>query len=65
MLLRFSLVAGNGGYSQAAVLGLLIAVASLAALVAEHVLSGAWVVAVSPQALEHRLNSCGAQAESL
>ena len=62
MLLRFSLVAGNGGYSQAAVLGLLIAVASLTAFAAEHVLSGAWVVAVSAPALEHRLNSCGAQA---
>ena len=47
-LFLFSLVAGNGGYSRAAVLGLLFAVASLAALAAEHVLSGAWVVVCEP-----------------
>ena len=62
-----SLVAVSGGYSLAAVLGLLI---SVAFLVPEHELKGAWAsVAMagglrscSSWALEHRLNSCGSQA---
>ena len=62
----FSLVAASGGYPVVVMHGL-IAVASL---VAEHRLQGMWAsVAVagglsscSSQALEHRLNSCSAQA---
>ena len=62
----FSLVAVSRGYSRAAQ-RLLTAVASLAA---EHTLQGTWVSEVAAhglsscasRALEHRLNSCGAQA---
>ena len=60
-----SLVAASRGYSLVAVRGLLIAAASL---VAEHRLWGTRASAAeapglcscSSQALEHRLNSCGA-----
>ena len=44
----FSLVAGSGGCSWAAMLGLLIAVASLVALAADHGLQGVWVVLCEP-----------------
>ena len=62
-----SLVEARGGYSPAEVLGLLIAVASLAA---EHGLEGAWASVAAARglrgcgfwALEHRLNSCGTWA---
>ena len=61
----FSLVVASGGYSLAAVRGLLIATASL---VAEHRLCGTRAsITEAPelsscgsQALEHRLNCCGA-----
>ena len=65
---RLSLVSGIGGHSLAVVHGLLTVVASL---VAEHGLWGAWasvsfgtgaLSSFGSQALEHRLNSCGAQA---
>ena len=63
----FSLVSANGGYSLAVVRGLLIVVASL---VAEHRLKGSQasiaaacrLSSCGSQALEHRLNHCGAQA---
>ena len=66
----FYLVAASGGHSLAAVHGLLIVVASL---VMERGLQDtqAYVVAArglrscGSQALEHRLNSCGAQASLL
>ena len=51
----FSLVSANGGYSLAAVLGLLIVVASL---VAEHELQGTWAALV----LARGLSSCGSRA---
>ena len=44
----FSLVAGGGGCSWAAMLGLLIAVASLVALAVGHGLQGVWVVLCDP-----------------
>ena len=58
---------GFAGPSLVSVLGLLFAVASL---IAEHRLEGTWTSAVvvdglnsrGPQALEHRLGSCGAWA---
>ena len=53
----FSVVAEGGGYSLAAVHGLLVAVASLAL---EHGLQHAGFS--SSQTLEHKLRSCGARA---
>ena len=63
----FSLVTASQGYSEFAVCGLLVAVASL---VSEHRLQGTRASAAvarglsscGSQALEHRLNSCGAWA---
>ena len=54
---------GKGGCTLVAVSRLLIAVASL---VAEHELSGTWASVLAAhglRALEHRPNSCGAQAQ--
>ena len=50
------------GLSLVAVRGLLIVMASL---VAERGLSGVWISSFGSRALEHRLNSCGAQAQLL
>ena len=63
----FSLVAASGGYSLVAACGLLITVAFL---IEEHRLWGAWVLVVAAhglssrgfQAPEHRFSSCGAWA---
>ena len=55
---NFSLVVASGGYFLAVVCRLLTAVASL---VAEHGNWGAGFSRCGSQALEHRLNSCGAQ----
>ena len=63
----FSLIAVSGSYSLVALHGLLTAVSSL---VTEHELYGTWASAGAArglrgcrlQALEHRLNSCGARA---
>ena len=54
-----SLVVAVGGSSLIGVCGLLTAVAFL---VAELGLQGAWAPWLQSRALEHRLNSCGAQA---
>ena len=57
--MNFSLVVPSGGYFLAVVCMLLIAVASR---VAEHGNWGAGFSSCGSQALEHRLDNCGAQA---
>ena len=67
--LGLSLVSASEGYFLFAVRGLLLAMTSL---VSEHELQSVWAEAVAcglgscgSWALEHRLNSCGAQAQLL